>query len=156
MTKWPYIVWLWCLCFLILWILWATFIVLFPRGVSELQIVAVQVSLFAVLLAACYELTKAQSKWVVPSMLVLAVIAGILTHAMLYNQLGLVMSADQELFYPEWRDALYFSVVTFTTLGYGDMAPRKEIRLVAAFQAIYGYLLLGALVGMLVAAFNRR
>ena len=57
---------------------------------------------------------------------------------------------------PGWKDALYFSVVTFTTLGYGDMAPREEYRLVAAVQAIYGYLSLGALTGMAVALFNRR
>ncbi len=155
MTKWPsHIVWLCCMGFLILWAI--VIVLLLSDDVSGLQIVAVQVSLFAVLLTACFELTEAQSKWSMPSMLVFAVIAGILTHAVLYKQLGLVMSVDQELFYPQWRDALYFSVVTFTTLGYGDMAPHEEYRLVAAFQAIYGYLFLGALVGMLVAVFKRQ
>jgi voltage-gated potassium channel Kch len=42
----------------------------------------------------------------------------------------------------EWRGtALYLSVVTFTTLGYGDLAPRQEFRLVAASEALAGILL---------------
>lgn len=40
-------------------------------------------------------------------------------------------------------DALYFSMVTFTTLGYGDMLPRGVFRLVAASEALSGILLTG-------------
>ena len=43
-------------------------------------------------------------------------------------------------------DALYFSVVTWTTLGYGDMRPLVELRLVAASEALLGYLHMGLLV----------
>ena len=43
--------------------------------------------------------------------------------------------------------AIYFSVVTFTTLGYGDYQPLPRMRLVAAAQALLGYVFLGFVVG---------
>ncbi|MEW4529568.1 ion channel [Maioricimonas sp. JC845] len=36
-----------------------------------------------------------------------------------------------------WR-AMYFSIVTFTTLGYGDYHPTGALRIVAAFEALVG------------------
>ena len=44
-------------------------------------------------------------------------------------------------------DAVYFSAVTFSTLGYGDFAPHTSVRLAAAAQAIIGNLHLGIIVG---------
>ncbi|MEP2736737.1 MAG: potassium channel family protein [Erythrobacter sp.] len=42
---------------------------------------------------------------------------------------------------------LYFSAVTATTLGYGDIVPiSKKSRLVVAFQSIFGLVLMGLLV----------
>ena len=115
-----------------------------------------QVAVFVASLGCCIEVAAARSRAPVLFVLVLAALVGIIMHAAYYNKIGLVMSADGNQFYPAWRDALHFRVVSFTTLGYGDMAPREEYRLVAAFQAIYGYLPLGALAGMAVALFNRR
>lgn len=51
------------------------------------------------------------------------------------------------------RDAwasIYFSVVTMTTLGYGDFQPLPQMRIIAAFQALSGYLILGLAVGILI------
>lgn len=48
-------------------------------------------------------------------------------------------------------DYLYFSYVTFTTLGYGDIQPSGFCRGLSAAEAISGYILLGALV----AAFSK-
>ncbi len=45
------------------------------------------------------------------------------------------------------RDYLYFSTVTFSTLGYGDFRPCDSARLIAAFHAIFGNLHLGLIVG---------
>ena len=42
-----------------------------------------------------------------------------------------------------FRSALYFSLVTFTTLGYGDIVPNPQFRLIAASEAILGLLLVG-------------
>jgi hypothetical protein len=40
-------------------------------------------------------------------------------------------------------EALYFSVVTFTTLGYGDLLPRGHFRLIAGSEALCGILFTG-------------
>ncbi len=47
-------------------------------------------------------------------------------------------------------DYLYFSIVSFTTLGYGDFAPKQEFRLLAASEALVGYLYLGIIVGLTI------
>lgn len=143
--------------YLALSVTWPLAIVIFlndsPKG-WEMALMQI-LSLF-VLLGSCIEIAATRSSRAVVLLLAFAVLAGIVNHALYYMQLGLLSTGSQQVFYPQWSDALYFSVVTFTTLGYGDMAPREEYRLVAAFQAIYGYLFLGALVGMLVTVFNRR
>lgn len=43
-------------------------------------------------------------------------------------------------------DYLYFSYVTFTTLGYGDIQPIGICRGLSAAEAVLGYVFLGALV----------
>ena len=48
-----------------------------------------------------------------------------------------------------WSDAVYFTIVTFTTLGYGDLQPVSDLRLLAAVQALLGYLFLGLSIVML-------
>jgi len=45
-------------------------------------------------------------------------------------------------------DSLYFSIVTWTTLGYGDFTPPADIRLIAALQALLGYAFFGIIVGL--------
>jgi hypothetical protein len=44
-------------------------------------------------------------------------------------------------------DAVYFSAVTFSTLGYGDFHPCADARIYAALQAMLGNLHLGLIVG---------
>jgi hypothetical protein len=46
-------------------------------------------------------------------------------------------------------DALYYSVVTWTSLGYSDLNPVGEMKFVTALQAITGYVFLGLLVSVL-------
>jgi len=55
---------------------------------------------------------------------------------------------------PDWRDSLYFSLITFTTLGYGDIHPLPETRLVAGVEAALGYLYMGLLVAYLMTALS--
>jgi hypothetical protein len=42
----------------------------------------------------------------------------------------------------------YFSIVTWTTLGYGDYRPAESLRLVAGLEASLGYVFLGLIVGL--------
>ena len=65
------------------------------------------------------------------------------------------------LFY-RWRDAmadlpaaLYFSAVTYTTTGYGDLVLPKEWRLVGAVEALTGILLCGWSTGFFFAVVSR-
>jgi len=46
--------------------------------------------------------------------------------------------------------AVYFSIITWTTLGYGDLKPSETVRSTAAAQALLGYLYLGLIVGVTV------
>ena len=52
-------------------------------------------------------------------------------------------------------DILYFSYVTFTTVGYGDMAPTGLCRGLAVAEAVTGYILLGLFVAAAVALYTR-
>jgi hypothetical protein len=42
----------------------------------------------------------------------------------------------------EWRDCVYFSFVTYTTLGYGDIFPAGALRFLAGVEAITGLVLI--------------
>ena len=42
-----------------------------------------------------------------------------------------------------FTEALYFSMITFTTLGYGDMVPKGSFRLIAGSEALCGILFTG-------------
>ncbi|WP_417415376.1 ion channel [Hoeflea sp.] len=48
-------------------------------------------------------------------------------------------------------DAIYYSIVTWTTLGYGDITPMAHMKLVAASQALVGYGYSGMLIGVATA-----
>ncbi|NVO56127.1 two pore domain potassium channel family protein [Rhodobacteraceae bacterium B1Z28] len=51
-------------------------------------------------------------------------------------------------------DALYFSYVTFTTVGYGDLSPVGLCRALAAAEAVTGYILLGLFVAAAVTIYS--
>lgn len=54
-----------------------------------------------------------------------------------------------------FEPALYFSVVTYTTLGYGDITPHEGWRLVAALQAATGIVMFGWTMALLLAVAQR-
>lgn len=56
---------------------------------------------------------------------------------------------------PSFEDALYFSTVTFTTVGYGDIVLGKDWRQVATFEAINGWIIFGWATALMMAVIQR-
>ncbi|GAB5415752.1 MAG: hypothetical protein Cons2KO_33550 [Congregibacter sp.] len=79
----------------------------------------------------------------------LMLVFGVGTYAVIYWDLRAISPATDNP-----NDYLYFSIVTFTTLGYGDFTPTEEFRILAASQALFGYVYLGSFAGLLVALFS--
>jgi hypothetical protein len=65
-------------------------------------------------------------------------IFGLVIWALLHwPEFGSLGPAAQHLF-----DVIYFSAVTFTTVGYGDLAPVGPVRFLAGTEALTGFVLL--------------
>lgn len=70
----------------------------------------------------------------------------LLAFAVVYRQVGLVdNTGSSPTSVHDFPLALYFSVVTFTTVGYGDFYPTGVGRLLAALEAMVGYLVLATI-----------
>jgi hypothetical protein len=69
----------------------------------------------------------------------------IVSFASLFASSGIIKSDD--MIVKDFVSSIYFSLVTFTTLGYGDFKPTEEIRFFAATEALLGYLCMGVFVG---------
>src|SRR5262245_2642190 len=68
----------------------------------------------------------------------------VVLYAVAYAYLGLI---DGETMVREPITCLYFSIVTWTTLGYGDVRPSIDARFVAASEALLGYIWMAFLSG---------
>ena len=53
---------------------------------------------------------------------------------------------------PDFPTALYFSTITFSTVGYGDVVPDHAWRMLAALEGIDGFLIIGWSTAYLVSA----
>jgi len=54
-----------------------------------------------------------------------------------------------------FEQALYFSMVTYTTLGYGDVVLEEGRRLLASFEAANGIIMFGWTTAIVIAAVQR-
>lgn len=63
-------------------------------------------------------------------------------------QLGLLNSGHQEIS-PDRLQALYFSIITWTTLGYGDFVPTNSTRIISVLLAVSGYLYASYFIGFM-------
>lgn len=72
----------------------------------------------------------------------LAAVAEVLLWVLVYRGLGIFGS---------WEGAAYFSTVTYTSLGYGDITLDAPWRLLAAFQAANGVIMFGWTTGLVFA-----
>ena len=53
------------------------------------------------------------------------------------------------------KTGLYFSAVTFSTVGYGDFQPIPRMRLLAALESVIGFLFFGLLAGAAIDTISR-
>lgn len=74
--------------------------------------------------------------WLVFALLLTHIVVTIISFALHYRATGLLSASGA--FSPDFWDALYFSITTFTTLGYGDFQPLPEHRLTTSVEALSG------------------
>ncbi len=79
----------------------------------------------------------------------------IMLFAKVYESFGIINAKGVTIF-PDSETAIYFSIVTWTTLGYGDFSPNDNIHLIAAAEAVLGYLFMALIIGFAVAAIRER
>ena len=89
-------------------------------------------------------------------LVLVGLIAVVLSFGFVYQDIGVHQLESREARTLSYSDALYFSVVTFTTLGYGDFSPKPEYRMLSALQALLGYVFLGLMVGIALNLGNKR
>jgi hypothetical protein len=83
---------------------------------------------------------------------ILAVAIVILRYAIIFRDYGILDDGQRK---DDPVTCLYFSIVTWTTLGYGDLKPTPQIRLVAASEAIAGYIGMAMFIAFFADMFNR-
>jgi hypothetical protein len=69
----------------------------------------------------------------------------VLFFAVIYSALGIAPVAEPGRAIHTFSTCIYFSAMTFTTVGYGDFVPVPDARLIASIEALTGYVLLGTL-----------
>jgi uncharacterized protein YjbI with pentapeptide repeats len=92
------------------------------------------------------------------SRIVLTAILAILTYALLYFSFNAVEKATDPRYIMKWYDYIYYSTITFTTVGYGDFIPRScgLFRLLAACEAFSGVFVTGLFVFTLARKYSAR
>lgn len=81
--------------------------------------------------------------------------ATIIYFAFMYIIFGLKGLPEAQGMVPNLQQALYFSVVTWTTLGYGDLTPTEDSMPWAMLEVILGYIFMALLVGKVFAIFRQ-
>lgn len=69
------------------------------------------------------------------------------TYSDIYMRIGIIDAASNVV--RDRESCLYFSIITFTTVGYGDYRPMLDGRMVAATEALTGYVFFGVFISML-------
>lgn len=86
--------------------------------------------------------------WVGSAILVMFIVS--LLEVMVWAVAFLVLDVMQS-----FEEAFYFSMVTFTTLGYGDVTLDEGWRLLSAFEAANGIIMFGWTTAIVIAVVHR-
>jgi len=87
--------------------------------------------------------------------ILIAAFALIIINAFLYSKVGIIDAQFGAPVY-EFKDCFYFSLVTWTTLGYGDFRPTENLRIIAGFEAFLGYIFLSIMIALLLEHFSQK
>jgi len=79
----------------------------------------------------------------------------ILMFAFIYNAYG-IYDSNKLLIKNDFMISLYFSIVTWTTLGYGDFTPTENTRIFASIEALLGYIYTAIIIGLLLNYLQRK
>lgn len=83
------------------------------------------------------------------SILMLTLMLGNIVQAAFWALIYMALGA-----FEDFETALYFSGLTFTSLGYGDVVVNGRVRLIAPLQAANGLMMFGVTAGLFFAAFQ--
>lgn len=91
-----------------------------------------------------------------PALVATFIVCLMLGYALIYwPQMPRSFNVNAEAKTPSWIEAIYFSGITLTTLGYGDIAPRSTaMRLVALSEASAGFAFISLAVTYLLTVTN--
>ncbi|MFA5085936.1 MAG: potassium channel family protein, partial [Candidatus Omnitrophota bacterium] len=93
-----------------------------------------------------------------PHRIIISALLTIFGFAILFWSLRGVVSSIDPANALTWSDYLYYSAVTFTTVGYGDIIPKASsfFRLMAATEAFLGVFLTGLFIFTLARKYSAR
>jgi voltage-gated potassium channel len=105
-------------------------------------------------LAGVWRKKAATHRGVVPVMGLSRLVSGLLLLHLI--EMGIWATALAALsVLPDFETALYFSLKSYATVGYGDILPAREWRLVGPIEAAVGVLMLGLSTSFIVATLQR-
>jgi hypothetical protein len=93
--------------------------------------------------------TAAALLWICSSSIMITIII----YAMIYENTGLYDSISQ-VDVDDRYSCLYFSIITWTNLGYGDIVPKQSARFFAASESVLGYFMMALLIAAILQAFQ--
>ncbi|RLU01785.1 ion channel [Ketobacter sp.] len=76
--------------------------------------------------------------------------------ALIYKLFGIVDTSTNEEIKPSLLNAAYFSVVTWTTLGYGDFRPIDQLKPFVMAEDLMGYIFMALLVSKVLYMAQKR
>jgi hypothetical protein len=81
--------------------------------------------------------------------------AFILVYADVFKTFGLIDTGNHQSEIHDWIISVYFSAITWTTVGYGDFVPTEWSRFFAATEALIGYVWMAALIAVFARAYSK-